>query len=115
MADHNSTHIPLDLKEAFCPARTGLLIKGIVFFGTPFKGSLLADLFGPLVSLFSSRIKRLQRKDEDRNTMLLQFDKLRIRASNNFPLLIFYEKKPLKKLMFTAMVSLSRLLVTVKY
>ena len=106
MEEKRSRNCPSDFKDIFSSSTGGVIVKGIVFFGTPFKGSILADIFGPSTSLFSSRLKRLKRKDEQRMSMLRRFDELRLRPEHNIPLLIFYEKKPVKRLFFQHLVGL---------
>ena len=90
---------PLDFRETFT-SPSGVLVKGIVFFGTPFKGSFLADLTKPLAALLrrdTSLLSRLRREDKQIKAMLSRFDELRLRRENNIPLVIFHEKKPVSR------------------
>ena len=107
MEGERSRNCPADIKDVFSSSAGSIVVKGIVFFGTPFRGSVLADYFGPFANLFSSRLKRLKRNDEQRTSMLLRFDELRLRPEHNIPLLIFYEKKPVRRFFFRRLVSLS--------
>ncbi|KAI9720499.1 MAG: hypothetical protein M1828_005670 [Chrysothrix sp. TS-e1954] len=74
------------------------LIEGAIFFGTPFKGSKIANLVSPfLLGLGNQEAKfaTLKTQHKQTKTMLLTFDKLR--RDQHTKLLIFYETKLTRK------------------
>ena len=104
----HSRKSPEDFKTVFAP-KGRFLVKGITFFGTPFKGSMLANWVGdPLAKVLHrnrSFISPLKKKDAPIEAMLREFDTLRLRPQTSISLLIFYEKKPLKKFFFQSIVN----------
>lgn len=96
------------------------VVKGITFFGTPFKGSLVANWVEPLVRhlpvplnlSFVERLKEMRENakaavnlvDEDVSKIVDDFEALATRL--NIPLLIFWEERPVRRMGFKVHVSL---------
>lgn len=78
------------------------VVKGIVFFSTPFQGSRLANLAGRLSFLLRvlpvnmSFIEHLRLKDATVDKIVSEFDDLS--RQMKLPLLIFYEQKKIRVL-----------------
>jgi hypothetical protein len=75
------------------------IVKGITFFGTPFKGSILASLLAPIagaICMDNTHLARLQRNDKVVKGMLLRFDQLRKQDHVKIPLLLFWEKRSVR-------------------
>jgi hypothetical protein len=97
------------------------VVKGITFFGTPFKGSVIANWVEPLVRhlplplnpSFVRRLKEMRENskatvnltDEDVSKIVDDFEALATRL--NIPLLIFWEERPVRRMGFKIHVSLS--------
>ena len=95
--DHRET--PSEFRDIFTSS-DGIVVKGVIFFGTPFKGSFLADLTKPLAALLrrdTSLLSRLRREDKQIKRMLNRFDELRSQPHNNIPIRIFNERKPVNR------------------
>jgi hypothetical protein len=106
MQSSRSSTSPQDFREVFSPSGKPL-VRGIVFFGTPFKGSVIADLLGPFTTLLrynTSYLARLKRDDKYTKDMLLELEQLRSQPQNSFPLVIFFEKRPIKMLFMPVIV-----------
>jgi hypothetical protein len=72
-----------------------LLIKGVSFFRTPFKGSIIASGLAPVRMVLGSSNQLIQLRQEDKSTkaMLLRFEELQKKELDPlFPLLIFWEE-----------------------
>ena len=85
------------------------MIKGIIFFGTPFKGSRFANLGVKLATnlklpLNKTHIMYLRVEDQDVAKFVDEFDKLTEQIG--LPLLIFFELKKTKIFFFRERVSL---------
>jgi hypothetical protein len=71
----------------------------VAFFGTPFKGSIMATIFAPLVGaipfvgLSNNQLVRLKQEDRITKEMLQGFEELRTTRFDSFPLFIFWEEK----------------------
>lgn len=98
-----------ELRQHFVHSRTGkCLVRGIVFFGTPFEGSWLANVFAPIIKLWqgdSSFVMSLRIKNHDVASIVSKFEDVRSKKDYEIPLTIFYEKKKLKKFIFQVLVS----------
>ncbi|KAB8616651.1 hypothetical protein FH972_025986 [Carpinus fangiana] len=91
-----------DFKKTFAPNGSSLF-KGVAFFGTPFKGSVLANVIGPVQSILGKRdaaFARLRQKDKITKSMLRAFGEFRMKEPSPLPLLPFYEEKPLFSRLF---------------
>ena len=89
------------------------LIKGLSFFGTPFKGSILASVLAPIgtilcLGLSNNQLMRLRQEDKRTKAMLLRFEELRKTNLNPlFPLFIFWEEKKVVRNIFGGRIVLS--------
>ena len=99
---------PLEhFKDVFV-TNNSCVVKGITFFGTPFKGSAIANYVAPVATMLrldASQLARLRRNDREVKSMLYEFEKLRMMKETLIPLLIFWEKKGLRTLFFSTIVS----------
>ena len=101
MMESDDRETPSEFKDIFTGS-DGIIVKGVIFFGTPFKGSFLADLTKPLATLLrrdTSFLSRLRREDKQIKQMLNRFDELRLQPEDNIPIRIFNERKPVKKIL----------------
>lgn len=85
------------------------LSKEIIFFGTPFGGSSVANQAKPVLTAARRNTRAIAglREDRDRGPfrsenrerreMLTRFNQLRLLPVNDIPLIIFYEGKPMSK------------------
>lgn len=75
------------------------LVKGISFFGTPFKGSIIATILAPVIGMIpfiglsNNQMIQLRQEDKRMKAMLLHFEELRKKNLDPlFPLFIFWEE-----------------------
>ena len=107
-SNEDDTHLT-EFKKAFF-SRGQTLIRGIIFFGTPFKGSRSANLGVKLATnlnlpLNKTHIMYLRVEDRDVATLVNDFDK--ITEQEDLSLLIFFELKKTKVFLFREHVSLA--------
>jgi hypothetical protein len=79
------------LQKTFCPAGN-CVIKGIIFFGTPFRGSWMGSIVAPLGTILPinrTHTKSLRLKSRAVAAVVDTFE--RQTRLNNISLLIFYE------------------------
>jgi hypothetical protein len=97
-----------DIQKAFSPSGHSL-IKGIIYFGTPFRGSRSANLGVKIAAalrlpLNNTHMMYLRVKDQDVSRIMGDFEK---RVDEfDIPLLIFYELRKTRVLFFKKLVSL---------
>ena len=87
-----------DFQKVLCPSGD-CLVKGITFFGTPFRGSNLANLLDTISSflrlpLNRAHIMSLGIRDEEITAIIDEFKDRVVKAQ--IPLLCFYERLPEK-------------------
>jgi hypothetical protein len=97
-----------DIQKAFSLSGHSL-IKGIIYFGTPFRGSRSANLGVKIAAalrlpLNNTHMMYLRVKDQDVSRIMDDFEK---RVDEfDIPLLIFYELRKTRVLFFKKLVSL---------
>ncbi len=107
---------PWEFQKALCPSGD-CLVKGITFFGTPFRGSSLANLMAEIstfmrLPLNRSHIMSLRIKDKDIARIIDEFKRRSVEIK--LPILTFYELLPEELGIFKRQVGL-QWLISVRY
>ncbi|GAB1311439.1 hypothetical protein MFIFM68171_01649 [Madurella fahalii] len=79
------------------------LVKGIIFFGTPFEGSKIANFAHKFVKVLGGNdtlIDSLRTKSDVLAELVGKFNQLRSHPETGFPIIIGYEKSPMFNIKF---------------